>query len=451
MARLRNDVSRPSMKISRNTALLALFILPLAFDFKGAEGGGITQIGLAALTIGMWARLFFANGRMIAPVGKLWRLAFLALLVTLAGSVVSFLISDALLGNYARVFMPWLLLAMGFSVALRKTFTGNIEQINSLMYVGCGLSVIFTVFIGFTQTGLGFEEIRYQILSPVLLSFEAILLHQLLVERQRTVGAVFALIGCLAVQLFSVTRSSLLGFALILLAALWLSSTSISRFTRNTFTYSSGLAVIGVGAMIFAVTLYPELYDRWFARVFNAREVGVDITTVTRIAEIEEQLALWSQDITSILFGKGYGAEYSWSSEYFQELSAAFRISDLAYDNYFDAGHNFWVYSLFAGGLFFGTALPTLILYAGYRGVKMSRHYTRTFGEQSEVLALSRSTLVLVSFIAFTIGGNPLSYRYTGLVSGLALGVLVASHSMLYRKARRNAGVPDSRRVRIAT
>jgi hypothetical protein len=66
---------------------------------------------------------------------------------------------------------------------------------------------------------------------------------------------------------------------------------------------------------------------------------------------------------------------------------------------------------------------------------------------------MGRSLLLLAGLPATSIGGNPLGPRYSGLVFGVALGLLVAtytrlSYAMQVREARRLAqqGMPKKRR-----
>jgi hypothetical protein len=66
---------------------------------------------------------------------------------------------------------------------------------------------------------------------------------------------------------------------------------------------------------------------------------------------------------------------------------------------------------------------------------------------------MGRSLLLLAALPATSIGGNPLGPRYSGLVFGVALGLLVAtytrlSYAMQLRAAHRTAkqGMPKKRR-----
>jgi hypothetical protein len=424
------------MKINKNKALLALFILPLAFDFRGESAGGSWQLAMTGLTVAAWMGFLFTES-LIKPQGKMWHLIFLAVVVTLAGSVVSFLLNDAPLDAYIRVIIPWGLLFMGMTVAATEVYRGHLRAINGLLLWGCTLSAIFTLVIGFALTGVAVAEIRYQILSPVILLFEAILLNQLLVEKRRTAFAVIALLACLAVQILSATRSTLLGFALIFIAVVWISSRSIPQLAKNSIRYSAALGIVAAGALSVAMLFYPEIIDRWLARIFSFQDHGVDVTSVSRIAEAEDQLNQWGESLVTLLIGKGYGAPFGYASRHLLDLSAVTPMADLMYQSATAAGHNFYVHSLFAGGILFGLALPAAIIYAAFRGMNASRRYIKVFGTHPMAMTLSRSTLMLVAAIGQTIGGNPLGPRYSGLLLGIAFGMLAASYRHLYKSAPR--------------
>lgn len=388
------------------------------------------------------------GGRIPRPQTVFAGFCWLAVWGTLLGSLLTFSVNEVPLGHYVRTIMPWLLFGVGYWVGIQRGGFMEVWEVLRVMKLGCVVSVFHKVLVGFYVTSLGVDEIRYQIISPVLFCLEAILFYEILVERPKGRLPIFLLMVCFSIQLISVTRSAFVGVFLILGVALWMGSGSSKRFLPKVFKVGFLLLGLMVGAVAVSLYVSPMLLDRWVQRIFHFEATGVDLTTVTRLAEISEQLNLWKSDAFSIWFGQGFGASYAWSEEYMDILRVAFSIDEVATPQFY-AGHNFFVHSLFAGGLLFGPLVPLATLWACWIGVRATRQALSDVAEWGggggsgpELLArtLGQSTLMTVALFAATIGGNPLGWRYSGLMHGLALGLLVASVSQ--------AGLLGSRRVR---
>lgn len=249
------------------------------------------------------------------------------------------------------------------------------------------------------------------------------------------------LIFTLSVTLISVTRSLFLATMAITLLAALLRKGTLRNFLKsvNGLTITSAIA----GALLVTYFAFPEVALRWVERLTMARsDNGMDLTTLTRLAEIDNQLAQWSASTTTIFFGKGLGATY--------ELSALAGLEGLlstdAYDGRMDwfAGHNFWVYSLFSGGLLFGIALPLAILYYFIRSAFFCRR-TLSASSSSEIKELALGTIATSSMILATIGGNPLGARYSGLLYGVFFAVMVYRYKTCSRtRDHRSSGHPNT-------
>lgn len=406
----------------------ALFILPLALDFKSNEAGGSPwQYLLFALTATAFV-LFVSTKPTPKARGGFWKMCSNIMLLVLGGSVVSLLVNGTPFDKYARVILPIALFWAGYLVSLSMSWRGQHDILVRLLTIGCAVSVVFSVPAGFLLTGADTSEVRYQILSPVLLSFEAVLLHRVfIVKRGRRMSWLW-LVACLALQLLSVTRSSLLAFAFLFVGALWLSSPTVSGFTLRTLRRTVPVLIIGVTAYSVTTLIAQDVADRWQARILAAGESGADPTTLSRLAEMKEQVDRWSSTPASVLVGQGYGATYTWSKDFFDAMldTKAWRLETIDLER-FEFGHSFWVSSLFCGGLLFGTALPFLLLYATYTGTRTARRFLRGRHSSQAYERLSLSVLLFFAALGSTIGSNPFGYRYSALVAGLALGILVVN------------------------
>jgi hypothetical protein len=234
--------------------------------------------------------------------------------------------------------------------------------------------------------------------------------------------------ACVALQLVSVTRGALVGLAIVFATAVWLSSPTLMSFIRRSFKISVPSAILVAVAILMSTAFSPEVMERWQTRVFAAEEYGVDPTSISRLAEIKEQIDRWSESPTSVLFGKGYGAAYGWSKDLWDVMldTQSFRLENVDNERT-EFGHNYWVSSLFCGGLLFGLALPLMFIYATLYGLKMSKWMLRWRVGEITRLEVSRTTLILTAALATTIGGNPFTYRYSPLILGAALGAMVVT------------------------
>jgi hypothetical protein len=107
--------------------------------------------------------------------------------------------------------------------------------------------------------------------------------------------------------------------------------------------------------------------EKWSERVFafEATSNGKDPTTLSRLAEIEGQYDQVTSSATNLIFGMGLGHEYHFAPQYFYDsFPQAFSADVLKRRFTWEAGHNFWVYQLYSGGMAFGIPLPTAVILA---------------------------------------------------------------------------------------
>jgi hypothetical protein len=227
-----------------------------------------------------------------------------------------------------------------------------------------------------------------------------------------------------------------LGTLLVGLAAIWMGSANMLHFGRRMVRYGVVGSMLALSALLAASLLSPTVSERWERRLSTVQTHGADPTTLSRIAELNEQIDVWSGTVKTTLVGAGYGSAYGWSKAFYDRLvdTGAFSASGLEQQEHFEFGHNFWVSSLYSGGILFGLALPTVLIYAAWVGLSTSRRLYRERLQIPPAYSITRSTLVIVAVLAITIGGNPFGVRYTGLLAGLSLGMLVASRRALYTR-----------------
>jgi hypothetical protein len=94
----------------------------------------------------------------------------------------------------------------------------------------------------------------------------------------------------------------------------------------------------------------------------------------------------------------------------------------------------------------FGLGLPLAVLFALGMGALAYRVWRRRAPDLLYLPVMGRSLLLLAGLPATSIGGNPLGPRFSGLLYGVALGLLVAtytrlSYAMKMRASRRTAPI----------
>jgi hypothetical protein len=443
------------MRNKYTTLWIWLFLCPLALDYKAASDSGdhTIQILMTLPVIGAGLILW-----LIAPGftrrSKLRTIVTAATIVTVVGSIVAQLLQGNDFGNYLRTLLPFCLFLLGYLAACRPWQSDRLVQFEKALFWSMVISLIFSFVYGMLTSGGPLDDVRYRIVSVTFLGLQGVILHQFVVAKRITKLALAIFLGTILIELLSVTRSLLAGTVLLFLFATWLSAPSPRHLVRagmRAIMTAMLIAVMTVGA----ASLFPEVADHWTQRIFASKETtsGRDPTTVTRLAEMKDQYDQVTSTPSALIAGRGYGAVYRYSPDYLPYLAGQFSKKDFYAIQEFAAGHNFWVYQFFAGGLLFGLWMPLAILLALGLGGIAYRVWRRRAPDLLYLPVMGRSLLLLAALPATSIGGNPLGPRYSGLVFGVALGLVVAtytrlSHAMKVRTAQVAAqrGMPRKRR-----
>ncbi|KMZ13747.1 hypothetical protein BHUM_02579 [Candidatus Burkholderia humilis] len=348
-----------------------LFIFPRAFDFKGAETASkAIQILLVVPAIGAACALMLIGPR-FAGRSRLRTVITSLFMLTILGSIVTQALQGNDSGNYMRVILPFLLMLLGYFVACRPWDSHRLEQIERAMYWSMIASLVFSFGFGFgmATSGGGLDDVQFRIVSVTFLSLQALLLHEFVIAERITKFTAALFLVTVVIELLSVTRSLLVGTALLFAYATWLAAPSIRHLFAASLRAIMVLALLG--AMVAAsAAFFPTVAEHWGQRKSFAKntESGRDPTTITRLAEMKDQYDQTMSSALSIAVGQGYGHDYRYSPSYLPDLAGQFSKKDFYAIKEWAAGHNFWVYQFFAGGLMFGLALPIALLWALWRG-----------------------------------------------------------------------------------
>jgi hypothetical protein len=407
-------------------------LLPLALDFKSPDSATIhsaqSLIVFPSVCAAIALIMIGPNYTTRTPLRGLVTAAFL---LSVGGSVVGQVINGNDVGNYLRVLLPFVLFALGFWVACRPWHPRRLAEFEKVMWYSNVICLVYTFIYGLL-VGWPVHDVRYRIISPTLLALQGMLLFQFIVMRRFTVTTVLTFVISLVVAIVSVTRSLFVGTALLSMLAIWLGSVTLGQLLRSGVRALGALLCIGVvvGA---TVMVAPEITSHWTQRLFAAESTIADRdpTTLTRLAEMRYQFDDVTSDASKLLLGEGYGHEYGYSLAYLPYLQDM--ISEKEYYGIAEwtAGHNFWVYQLYAGGLLFGMLLPIAIVGVLLKTAFAYRRWRRIAPREPLLSPFGRAVMMLAALPATSVGGNPLGARFSGLMYGLALGFSVALYMRL--------------------
>ena len=423
--------------VSRNNRYASLwiwvFICPLAMDYKAVSdtSSHLAQILLAVPALAGGVLLILIAPRLVDR-SSLRSFVSLAIALAVPGSLVTQLIQGNPIGQYLRVLLPFLLFQIGFIVACRPWQESRVEQFEKAMFWSNVIALAFTFAYGLA-TGGPLEDVRYRIVSATFLGLQGVLLHEFVIAKRFTPLTLVLFMGTVLIELLSVTRSLLVGTALLFVLAVWMSAPSLRYLVRALLRAT--VAAILLAVMAFgAATFFPGVAGHWTQRLFFAEKAtatGKDPTTITRLAEMKYQYDETMSSPVSTLVGLGYGHEYRYSPSYLPDLKGQMTQKDFYAIHDWSAGHNFWVYQFFAGGVLFGIAMPVAILFALYRCTVTYRRWRMYMPHVPYLPVLGRAILLTAALPATSIGGNPLGPRFSGLVFGVSLGLMIAMHVQL--------------------
>lgn len=416
------------------TPWIWIFLLPLAWDYKATDAnvGHLAQFVFVVPAFAAGLALLLVAPR-FRERSRLRSVVTASMMLCVFGSVVAQFVQDNDVGNYLRTLLPFVLFLLGYLVACRPWSESRLSQFERALFVANLISAVFTFVYGMA-TGGDLEEVRYRIISVTLLGLQAVLLHEFVVARRFSLFNVCVFAGTVIVELLSVTRSLLLGTVLLFLLAVALSAPTIQHIWR---AFGRSIVVGAVLAAIagIAVVSFPTVAEHWTQRIFASAETqsGKDPTTVTRLAEMRDQYDQVMESPSTILFGEGYGHYYRYSPVYLPDLVGQITDEDFYAIHEWAAGHNFWVYQFFAGGLLFGIGMPLATLAALAICFYSYRYWRAVVPDAPMLPVLGRAIMLFAALPATSIGGNPLGPRFSGLVFGIALGLMIATHSRLQR------------------
>lgn len=385
-----------------------LFLFISILDFKNySDGIFIFQI-LINLGLLVFGIIIIIN-RLNKSISK--NLIIISLLISL--SLPAFLMNGVETVYFLKSLFPYFLLFCGY-IAGEKIFNkiGQLKTIDLLFFVSSS-SMILTALYAIFISGINFQEMRYEILSSIIIILTSISISYILFFKKNYFISCFNLTLSFLIILVSATRGALLVYLLNIIIALSIAPFSSYKKCINKFLIF--IFIVSLSSYYFLPNYFHNFYDR----IFLFQELGFDITTETRLAEIDFQINMWLNNPITFLVGNGLGEAYGFSGIHQDNLVKFFggHIDNLSEVNWSFQGHNFLIYSLFSQGILGAVIIPYILLRSLFSSLKNLR--SSPFN-MAMTLLLSMVTILLIV-------GNPMGSRIFAQYFGVLLGISFAS------------------------
>jgi hypothetical protein len=426
---------RSGVKTTRSSSeqigrtLFALYCVDAAFDFHSqADSGNTLQITLGIFSLLAFVLFALNARRTIGSLPLLRRVVWIWWIYLATTPVVAYLRGFPYT-HFLRVALPEVLmgtsLIMGY-ILLSESRNNAGLIFKGIFYSSC-LSSIVHLIRGFSM-GLGLDEVRYYIASPLLIVMVSFALYRLLFEGSRSgLFNLVALCGGLMIIFLSVTRTYFVSVGSILVAIgmillrppKWLKRGLQRRIFWNLLLISLVLAFM-VGLV---VVVFPSVLEHWSSR---SSSLGTqDPTALTRIAEAAGEVEAMTADTSHLLIGSGLGSEHKFDERYLIGIAAA--AHEATEDNY-APGHIGWIYQFYASGILLGWVYLFVFFVAIWKGNSSRGPYIARMAGVALIAVLVTSTF-----------GNMLGDRSGGIGVGLliALSLYGAEDTGKMRKVRR--------------
>lgn len=283
------------------------FLLPIAFDFRAIEAGQASAMTLQGVIMGL----------LLALLINLWRLAGGRMKpATLAGlcATALFVATGWLVGltrgqqvyEIFRNSLPLVTFALGLlSVDFLSRSSMSWRQFWIAVLTVALLATLVRIGLVLGR-GANLALVRYQILSgasPLLSGY----LASLLLFGGWNLRAGLTSAAHLLAVLLSITRTQLLIFVVDIMVLVAVAGRTV-LMSRRLWSSAAAASVIGVLLLATSPVLPGDPMTQWLFRlVGHERQVGADITAITREAEIAYQIAQLA-DECFLPVGCGLGA-----------------------------------------------------------------------------------------------------------------------------------------------
>ena len=357
--------------------LVVLFVISFALDFMGQVGGSPIQFLMAGLNIATFLLLALSY-RFAVPRYGLSAFVFWGWAVFMLFGTAGALANTVSFSHYLRIAYTFALFLEGFLVVWwTARDPRDTRMIVSAMMGAAVVSLFFTLCWGFYFTGQSAEQIRGNILSPLISFLIVVAGYDLMLARRRKLWSFLLLAIAFGIFALSVTRGIVLivGFVagLVLLAA-FVNTLRTASFPRPLIrAVFFGMITLAIG-FIAASLFNPDVLGRWLHRSLSAAR---DATFWTRIAAIVGQFQALNANPIDWLTGKGFGSSYPWPVSDFPWI-LQYLGPDVIGRSVWFPGEFMWMPFLYYGGFIVGSIAALGLLAGAVRSFRLLAVLLRT-------------------------------------------------------------------------
>jgi len=391
-ARLPDSVSVPTVAhavwVER---LLWVFMLSFALDYRsaeareGASGAGIDQLLFLGSCMASTLGIVFLGWKFLTVRPGAWLLAFW-------GLFIAFMLANSVLqgvptGRF-EVQSPatnWITAWIACAILLRGRFHWNLLVACGVLFIGIGITVSRSL-------------------------------------------------------IFPVVVGGMAAAACFVMGVSW-KQYQWSSLGRRLLPVAAVLTLVAVATGLVAL-FQPLIIERWNERLFhNAsdRNLGADISYLTRKAEADAIWKILSDDPVHFIHGRGIGSSYYWDSAYMPEIWMVIPKEEAGEDDIWFAGHSVWTYGLLSGGVI---ALASYLVLLGAVGVSSLLAARANASDPGPDQWLAFVPFVATCcLISESLTSNPFQERLVGIIFGVMAGLpqaFMVRPSWIHATARRS-------------
>jgi hypothetical protein len=391
-ARLPDSVSVPTVAhavwVER---LLWVFMLSFALDYRsaeareGASGAGIDQLLFLGSCMASTLGIVFLGWKFLTVRPGAWLLAFW-------GLFIAFMLANSVLqgvptGRF-EVQSPatnWITAWIACAILLRGRFHWNLLVACGVLFIGIGITVSRSL-------------------------------------------------------IFPVVVGGMAAAACFVMGVSW-KQYQWSSLGRRLLPVAAVLTLVAVATGLVAL-FQPLIIERWNERLFhNAsdRNLGADISYLTRKAEADAIWKILSDDPVHFIHGRGIGSSYYWDSAYMPEIWMVIPKEEAGEDDIWFAGHSVWTYGLLSGGVI---ALASYLVLLGAVGVSSLLAARANASDPGPDQWLAFVPFVATCcLISESLTSNPFQERLVGIIFGVMAGLpqaFMVRSSWIHATARRS-------------
>lgn len=402
----------------------------MAFDFKGAEEGGLYQrsaffISLALISTGIMG---YSLKNPIYP-SKAIQITGVLLFLFIIFSPLAPIIHGYNFQNYIIVGAPYLIMSGSFlflALLCRRHGVGAVSKnFLPITLIASLTSCVWHVFYSATFFDGNLSDLRYRVVSP-LLPFSLSILFATFYSGQRRLPSLIGLLILSSIIAISQTRSYLLTIATILPIIIYGFSKDKKAFTWKILTTFSILLSI-IFLMYFIGGTASEVINLWTNRILgSSSDFGFDITTATRLAEYHNQITCLLSSHLKMVLGCGLGAPYDYSGPYSDFLIETLGAEG-SIQGYWNGGHSLWIYTLYASGFVFGLGLNAIFIFCCLAAILVIYKSRKNPNTVKRTPIIASSALIAIFSTGFT--AFPLGARSSAYFMGCLMAIVVAYYS----------------------